>query len=157
MSFLHWRHRPRHNTLPGTSIDGYCCHKVCRTVIIPPLTSSMVDVSDKRKFTTSSPQWYSANKIESGDDKPRSRLVQLFQKSKALVVFYKDGLKQLWANHKQAKALKLRVQQEGHVLTRSEYQLVYINNEIVGVWIRDLMTIRSGEPKKISSSRFLLA
>lgn len=86
----------------------------------------MVDVSDKRKFTTSSPQWYSANKIESGDDKPRSRLVQLFQKSKALVVFYKDGLKQLWANHKQAKALKLRVQQEGHVLTRSEYQLVYI-------------------------------
>ena len=53
----------------------------------------------------------------------QSRLVQLFQKSKALVVFYKDGLKMLWANHKAAKTLKQQMLQ-GHKLNRSEFQLV---------------------------------
>ena len=55
--------------------------------------------------------------------KKQSKIVELFQKSKALVVFYKNGLKELWANKKAAKALMQQVEQ-GYQLTRSDYQLV---------------------------------
>ena len=56
--------------------------------------------------------------------KKQSKIAELFQKSKALVVFYKNGLKELWANKKAAKALIQQVEQQGYQLTRSDYQLV---------------------------------
>ncbi|SAM05606.1 hypothetical protein [Absidia glauca] len=58
---------------------------------------------------------------------PTSYLGKLYQQSKELVVFYKDGLKLLWSNNKQSKSLLQKVQQEGYVLNRSEYQLIHHN------------------------------
>jgi hypothetical protein len=55
---------------------------------------------------------------------PQSRIGQFIQKSKDLIRFYKDGLKLLWSNNKEAKALLLKVQNEGYVLNRSEFQLI---------------------------------
>ncbi|KAL1933226.1 hypothetical protein VTP01DRAFT_7316 [Rhizomucor pusillus] len=60
-----------------------------------------------------------------GNKKPSSRIGKLIQKSKEMVTFYKNGLKQLWSNQKLAKALQVKVQQDGYNLTRSEYQLVH--------------------------------
>ncbi|KAI7868602.1 LETM1-like protein-domain-containing protein [Spinellus fusiger] len=54
-----------------------------------------------------------------------SRIVRFIKYSKDLVVFYKDGIKLLWGNRKTAKELKRKVQQEGYVLSRSEFQLIY--------------------------------
>jgi hypothetical protein len=56
---------------------------------------------------------------------PQSRIIQFIQKSKDLIRFYKDGLKLLWANNKEAKALLLKVQNEGYILNRSEFQLIH--------------------------------
>lgn len=58
------------------------------------------------------------------DQQPTSYLGKLYQQSKELVVFYKDGLKLLWSNNKTSKALQRKVQHEGYVLNRSEFQLV---------------------------------
>lgn len=55
---------------------------------------------------------------------PTSRIGKLFQQSKDLIRFYKDGLKLLWANNKEAKALKLKVENEGYQLNRAEFQLI---------------------------------
>jgi hypothetical protein len=56
---------------------------------------------------------------------PTSRIGKFIQQSKDLIKFYKDGLKQLWANNKEAKALQLKVANEGYELSRSEFQLIY--------------------------------
>lgn len=56
---------------------------------------------------------------------PTSRISQFIQQSKELVVFYKNGIKLLWSNHKEAKALQLKVQQEDYELKRSEFQLIH--------------------------------
>jgi hypothetical protein len=56
---------------------------------------------------------------------PISRIGKFIQQSKDLIKFYKDGLKLLWANNKQAKALQLKVKNEGYLLNRSEFQLVH--------------------------------
>lgn len=56
---------------------------------------------------------------------PTSRIGQFIQQSKELVVFYKNGIKLLWSNHKEAKALQLKVQQEDYELKRSEFQLIH--------------------------------
>ncbi|CAO3621021.1 unnamed protein product [Mucor hiemalis] len=47
---------------------------------------------------------------------PTSRIGKFIQHSKDLIKFYKDGLKLLWNNNKQAKALLLRVKNEGYEL-----------------------------------------
>ncbi len=57
--------------------------------------------------------------------KPQSRISKFIQHSKDLIRFYKDGLKLLWSNNKQAKALLQKVKNEGYVLNRSEFQLVH--------------------------------
>ncbi|KAI9316788.1 hypothetical protein BX666DRAFT_196420 [Dichotomocladium elegans] len=54
----------------------------------------------------------------------RGSSAQSTSKSKELITFYKTGLKTLWANQKEAKALGARVQEQGYVLNRSEFQLV---------------------------------
>ncbi|KAI9466449.1 hypothetical protein BDB00DRAFT_338296 [Zychaea mexicana] len=104
-----------------------------------PLACRTITLTTRRLY--SSPSSAAAEKQqqqqqESGDNttdstntanppaKQQSRLGQLFEKSKALVVFYKNGLKELWANQKAAKALKQQVTEQGYQLTRSEYQLV---------------------------------
>jgi murein L,D-transpeptidase YcbB/YkuD len=56
--------------------------------------------------------------------KEPSKLVKLYQEAKKLMTFYKDGIKLLWANNKTAKSLKDKVEREGYVLSRDEYQLV---------------------------------
>lgn len=56
---------------------------------------------------------------------PTSRIGKFIQQSKDLIKFYKDGLKQLWANNKEAKALQLKVANEGYELSRSEFQLIH--------------------------------
>ncbi|CEP13694.1 hypothetical protein [Parasitella parasitica] len=56
---------------------------------------------------------------------PSSRIGKFIQQSKELIKFYKDGLKQLWANNKEAKALQLKVNNEGYELNRSEFQLIH--------------------------------
>lgn len=56
---------------------------------------------------------------------PQSRIGQFIQKSKDLIRFYKDGLKLLWYNNKEAKALLQKVQNEGYILNRSEFQLIH--------------------------------
>lgn len=56
---------------------------------------------------------------------PTSRIGKFIQQSKDLIKFYKDGLKQLWANNKEAKALQLKVANEGYQLSRSEFQLIH--------------------------------
>ncbi|GAA5810287.1 hypothetical protein MFLAVUS_003707 [Mucor flavus] len=56
---------------------------------------------------------------------PTSRIGKFIQQSKDLIRFYKDGLKLLWTNNKEAKALKLKVQNEGYELTRREFQLIH--------------------------------
>ncbi|KAI8335715.1 LETM1-like protein-domain-containing protein [Chlamydoabsidia padenii] len=58
---------------------------------------------------------------------PTSYIGKLYQQSKELVVFYKDGLKLLWSNNKASKALVKKVQQEDYVLNRTEYQLIHHN------------------------------
>ncbi|CAO3694135.1 unnamed protein product [Rhizopus microsporus] len=58
-------------------------------------------------------------------NQPTSRIGKLIQQSKELVKFYKDGIKLLWSNHKEAKALQLKVQNEGYELSRSEFQLIH--------------------------------
>lgn len=60
--------------------------------------------------------------------KPKGRIAQLYEKSKALIGFYKDGLKLLWANQKEAKALKRQVEEQGYTLNRAEFQLVGLHN-----------------------------
>ncbi|KAL9547297.1 hypothetical protein MBANPS3_006227 [Mucor bainieri] len=56
---------------------------------------------------------------------PTSRIGKFIQQSKDLIKFYKDGLKQLWANNKEAKALQLKVANEGYELSRSEFQMIH--------------------------------
>lgn len=56
---------------------------------------------------------------------PTSRIGKFIQNSKDLIRFYKDGLKLLWSNKKEAKALQLKVQNEGYTLNRSEFQLIH--------------------------------
>ena len=56
---------------------------------------------------------------------PTSRIGKFIQQSKDLVRFYKDGVKLLWNNNKQSKALQQKVQNEGYVLNRSEFQLIH--------------------------------
>lgn len=65
--------------------------------------------------------------VEKTEEKPAptSRIGKFIQQSKDLVKFYKDGLKLLWNNNKQAKALLLKVKNEGYELNRSEFQLVH--------------------------------
>lgn len=58
-------------------------------------------------------------------NQPTSRIGKLIQQSKELVKFYKDGIKLLWSNHKEAKVLQLKVQNEGYELSRSEFQLIH--------------------------------
>ncbi|KAI8380513.1 LETM1-like protein-domain-containing protein [Choanephora cucurbitarum] len=55
----------------------------------------------------------------------QSRIMRFIQQSKELVRFYKDGLKQIWTDNKQSKALLTKVANEGYVLNRSEFQLVH--------------------------------
>ncbi|KAG0170700.1 hypothetical protein DFQ28_006667 [Apophysomyces sp. BC1034] len=69
-------------------------------------------------------------KIAQADDvttapEPTSRIGKLIKQSKELLAFYKGGLKLLWANSKEAKALKQKVEKGGYVLNRSEFQLVH--------------------------------
>lgn len=66
----------------------------------------------------------SPSTTEQIQEKPKGRIAQLYEKSKALIGFYKDGLKLLWANQKEAKALKQKVEEQGYILNRAEFQLV---------------------------------
>ncbi|CAM0139872.1 hypothetical protein VKS41_007216 [Umbelopsis sp. WA50703] len=61
--------------------------------------------------------------------KEPSKLVKLYQEAKKLMTFYKDGIKLLWANNKTAKSLKDKVEREGYVLSRDEYQLIKISEK----------------------------
>lgn len=63
---------------------------------------------------------------ETKTEKEPHKIVKLFQEAKKLVTFYKDGIKLLWANNKTAKSLKEKVEKEGYVLSRDEYQLVSV-------------------------------
>lgn len=56
---------------------------------------------------------------------PTSRIGKFIQHSKELIRFYKDGLKLLWSNNKEAKALQLKVKNEDYQLTRSEFQMIH--------------------------------
>lgn len=66
---------------------------------------------------------------ETKTEKEPHKIVKLFQEAKKLVTFYKDGIKLLWANNKTAKSLKEKVEKEGYVLSRDEYQLVKISEK----------------------------
>jgi hypothetical protein len=46
------------------------------------------------------------------------------RKGKEIVIQCKDGVKQLWVNKRIVKDLKRAQKEEGHVLTRREFQLV---------------------------------
>lgn len=56
---------------------------------------------------------------------PTSRIGKFIQNSKDLIRFYKDGLKLLWVNNKESKALQLKVKNEGYQLNRCEFQLIH--------------------------------
>ncbi|KAF9355847.1 hypothetical protein BGX34_010232 [Mortierella sp. NVP85] len=47
-----------------------------------------------------------------------------FRKGKEIVIQCKDGVKQLWVNKRIVKDLKRAQKEEGHVLTRREFQLI---------------------------------
>jgi len=47
-----------------------------------------------------------------------------FRKGKEIVIQCKDGVKLLWVNKKVVKELKRAQKEDGHVLTRREFQLV---------------------------------
>ncbi|KAJ8663808.1 hypothetical protein O0I10_000082 [Lichtheimia ornata] len=83
----------------------------------------------QRSFTVSSYRLSngssSPSTTEQIQEKPKGRIAQLYEKSKALIGFYKDGLKLLWANQKEAKALKQKVEEQGYVLNRAEFQLIH--------------------------------
>jgi hypothetical protein len=58
-------------------------------------------------------------------EKPKTGISKFIQQSKELVTFYKDGLKLLWTNKKEAAALQLKVKEQGYLLNRPEFQLVH--------------------------------
>ncbi|KAI8993584.1 LETM1-like protein-domain-containing protein [Pilobolus umbonatus] len=67
-------------------------------------------------------------KVEVTADKPpasTSLIGRLYQQSKDLVRFYKDGIKLLWSNKKEAQLIMQKVKNESYEWTRSEYQLVH--------------------------------
>jgi murein L,D-transpeptidase YcbB/YkuD len=83
---------------------------------------------DKAASVTAKQLENSANEqttVEKKEKEP-SKIVKLYQQTKKLMTFYKDGIKLLWANHKTAKSLREKVSKEGHVLTRDEFQLVIL-------------------------------
>lgn len=53
-----------------------------------------------------------------------------FRKGKEIVIQCKDGVKLLWVNKRVVKELKKAQKEEGHVLTRREFQLVRHNLDI---------------------------
>jgi hypothetical protein len=54
-----------------------------------------------------------------------------FRKGKEIVIQCKDGVKLLWVNKRVVKELKKAQKEEGHILTRREFQLVSLSLEIL--------------------------
>ncbi|RUP44759.1 LETM1-like protein-domain-containing protein [Jimgerdemannia flammicorona] len=69
---------------------------------------------------TSSPEKH----VNATPGKQPFSITRLYQKSKELAVFYKNGVKLLWGNRKKAKELR-EAQRQGYKLNRKEFQLVH--------------------------------
>lgn len=97
------------------------------------LSTSLIRYNDIKTNTTASTPLQNTTTATKGEAQPAaaaaaaptSRIGKFIQQSKDLIKFYKDGIKLLWANNKEAKALQLKVKNEGYVLNRSEFQLIH--------------------------------
>ncbi|OZJ02619.1 hypothetical protein BZG36_03837 [Bifiguratus adelaidae] len=91
--------------------------------------------------------WQLQRSAKTPPPQPTNKIAQFWKNAKELARFYKDGTKLLWANHKHAKELREK-ESQGHVLSRSEFQLIHRSNKdfrklvpfvitfiIVGEWI----------------------
>ncbi|KAG2173325.1 hypothetical protein INT43_004699 [Umbelopsis isabellina] len=93
-----------------------------------PLEKAPTDKLDHSAVANTTGEKADLEKATKAEKEP-SKVVKMFQEAKKLMNFYKDGIKLLWANNKTAKSLKEKVEKEGYVLSRDEYQLIKISEK----------------------------